>query len=120
MSAANRKSIWSSRTASGVGLEREISGASDNDAKACINEKGDSPGVLLLYQDFSTGVRARQALDQVVRQFDLGADFKVVLWRFDLLREPEVRERAATEAATADIVFLSAHSLAEIPWTAEI
>jgi len=71
--------------------------------------------VLLVYEDFSTGLRARQAFDKVACQLKPDTDFKVDLWKFDLLREPALLEWAATEAAKADIVFLSAHGQDQLP-----
>jgi len=59
--------------------------------------------VLLVYEDFSTGLRARQTFEEVASQLELDADFEVNLWRFDLLRESALRERAAIEAAKADM-----------------
>jgi uncharacterized protein YozE (UPF0346 family) len=76
--------------------------------------------VLLAYEDFSTGLRARQSFEKVARQLELNAAFKVNLWRFDLLREPGFLERATTEAANADIVFLSAHGRGELPGMAKL
>jgi len=76
--------------------------------------------VLLAYEDFSTGLRARQSFEKVARQLELNAAFKVNLWRFDLLREPGLLERATTEAANADIVFLSAHGRGELPGMAKL
>jgi acetylornithine deacetylase/succinyl-diaminopimelate desuccinylase-like protein len=85
------------------------------DGEAVNGEAAGGVDVLLVYEDFSTGLRARQAFEKVARQLKLDADFKVNLWKFDLLREPALLERAATEAAQADIVFLSAHGQDELP-----
>ncbi len=71
--------------------------------------------VLVVYEDLGTGLRARHTFDQAVGQLGLQADFHVNLWRFDLLREPALLERAADQAAQADIVFLSAHGPGGLP-----
>lgn len=71
--------------------------------------------VLLLYEDFSTGLRARQTLTQVAEALDLPMDFQVELWRLDLLREPILLAQAAAEAARADIVLLSEHGRSDVP-----
>jgi hypothetical protein len=71
--------------------------------------------VLVIYEDLETGLRARQTLDHTVRQLAAEADAHVNLWRFDLLSEPRLRQRAAEEAAEADIVFCSAHGQRELP-----
>ncbi len=71
--------------------------------------------VLAVYEDFATGLRARQTLDQTVQRLEADADVQVNLWRFDLLREPALRQQAAEEAAEADIVFVSMHGQSELP-----
>jgi hypothetical protein len=71
--------------------------------------------VLLMYEDLSTGLRARRLLDEVVTSLNLEVDFQANLWRFDLLGEPALLELAADEAAKADIVFVSAHGQHDLP-----
>lgn len=70
--------------------------------------------VLLVYEDLSTGLRAREAFEHVVGQLEMEADFDLKLWRFELLREPALLERAVSDGAEADIVFLAAHD-GELP-----
>lgn len=89
----------------------------DNESKAAAGEAIGGVDVLLVYEDFSTGLRARQVFEQVARQLELEADFNVDLWKFDLLREPALLEWAANEAVKADLVFLSAHGQGELPGT---
>src|SRR2546428_13991075 len=71
--------------------------------------------VLLIYEDLRTALRAKQTFDHAVRQLGLEADIHVNAWRFDLLRDPEMREEAAREAGTAALVLLSAHGRDELP-----
>ena len=77
----------------------------------------EKPGldVMLMNEDFSTGLRARGLLDEVVNSLILEVDFQANLWRFDLLDEPALLELAANEAAKADIVFVSAHVQHDLP-----
>jgi hypothetical protein len=75
----------------------------------------DSLSVLLVYEDLTTGLRARRAFEAAVQQPELEADFSVDLWRFDLLREPALLRMAANQASKADIVFLSAHGYGVLP-----
>jgi hypothetical protein len=72
---------------------------------------------LVVYEDFATGLRAKHALDHAVQLLESAADVQVNLWRFDLLGEPGLRQRAAQEAAGADLVFLSAHGQSGLPRT---
>jgi hypothetical protein len=91
-----------------------------NEGKAAAGEAIGGVEVLLVYEDLSTGLRAREAFERVARQLELEADFEVELWKFDLLREPALLELAANDAATADIVFLSAHGQGELPGTVHL
>ncbi len=81
----------------------------DDEGKTTAGAATDLLNVLLVYEDLSTGLRARRAFEATVRQPELETDFNVDLWRFDLFQEPALRRLAANEAAKADIVFLSAH-----------
>jgi hypothetical protein len=91
-----------------------VFGTEDRDETA-VREERPSLEVLLMYEDFSTGLRARRLLDEVVDSLHLEVDFQAELWRFDLLREPELLNRASDEAARADMVFLSAHGDNPLP-----
>ena len=71
--------------------------------------------VLLLYEDFGCGLRARRGFEQTVRQLDLLADFNISLWRFDLLWNPGIRDQALHEATLAELIFVSAHGQTELP-----
>ena len=87
-----------------------------------VADAGDKTGegplkldVLVVYEDLGTGLRARRALDQAAQRLEVEADFHVHLWKFELLRDPALFGQALTEAAKADIVFISAHGHAELP-----
>jgi hypothetical protein len=73
--------------------------------------------VLLIYEDFATGLRARQCLDHVLGDRGTVADIRLAAWRLDLFPLPEIREEAAVSARTADVVLMSLHgdSLLEPP-----
>ena len=70
---------------------------------------------LLVYEDFHTGLRIKQAFDHVVSHLEPKEEFHVNAWRFSLLCEPVLRSRAASEAAESDIVLLSAHGKSQLP-----
>src|SRR5215472_3208286 len=70
---------------------------------------------VVVYEDFATGLRARRTLEGLTQPLKADLGVRLNLWRFDLLREPPLRERVAQEAAEADVVFLSAHGRAELP-----
>ena len=71
--------------------------------------------VLLMHEDLSAGLRAKQALDQVSRRLEPKAELRINLWNFDLVSDPAIQELAVQEAARADIVFLSAVGVWKLP-----
>lgn len=76
--------------------------------------------VLLIYEDLSTGLRARRAFEEAVQRIEMPADFKVDLWRFDLLWESALREAALKQAAKAGVLVISAHGRTELPATVQV
>jgi hypothetical protein len=87
----------------------------DNQGETTAGGATDRLNVLLVYEDLGTGLRARWAFEQTARQLEGEAGFNVNLWKFDLLREPVLFQRAVNDAAKADIVFLSAHGHGVLP-----
>jgi hypothetical protein len=71
--------------------------------------------VMLVYEDLSTGLRARQAFERCVNQLAIEVDFDWSLWSFSLLEQSEIFEQTLNEAVKADIVFLSAHGKGNLP-----
>ena len=63
--------------------------------------------IVLAYQDLPTGLHARQFLNHVLDHCQLGAEFKLNLWKLELFHLPELREQAAREACEAELVLLS-------------
>ena len=70
--------------------------------------------VLLVYEDFGTALRAKHSLDLLPLPFITEARLNTKLWRLDLLGEPLLRERAALEAAVADLIIMSLHDRDEL------
>ena len=69
----------------------------------------------LIYEDLSTGMRARYVLECAAGLFPSAPRFNFAMWRFDMLRMAEVRKKALQEASAAVIVLLSAHGSAALP-----
>jgi hypothetical protein len=61
---------------------------------------------MLIYEDLSTGLRAKQVLEHAAR---MAPNFNLAIWRFDVLREPRWRKRLWNKASVAVIVVVSAH-----------
>ena len=71
--------------------------------------------VLILYEDFATGLRAKCSLDLLLSQCRMETCFRTKIWKVDLLSEPLLREQAAIEAAGSDVILLSVHGRGNVP-----
>ena len=71
--------------------------------------------VLILYEDFDTGLRAKRSLDFLPDQFPAHAKLSAKLWRTQLLSDPLLGEQAALEAAAAEVIILSVHGRSALP-----
>jgi hypothetical protein len=80
-----------------------------------INEVDAPLEVLLLHEDLQTGLRAKSLLGSLEAKLSVKPRFLVELWRFDMLHDPELQERAVQEAARANMVMISMHGQHELP-----
>lgn len=65
--------------------------------------------VLLLYEDLTTGIRAKQLVDQLSAHVNLVVSFRLELCRFDWLPVWQSRGAKSDEFLEWDIVLLAAH-----------
>ena len=63
--------------------------------------------VLVVYEDRETRERATAACDFLVQKFWADIEFEFYWWRMEYLNAPELGERAALNAADADILFFA-------------
>jgi len=71
--------------------------------------------VFVVHQDHDAGLRAKQAIEDVRWQLNLGPCFQLSLWRVELLEDPGLRREAIGKAANADIIFLALHGDRPLP-----
>lgn len=71
--------------------------------------------VLLIHEDLAAGLRAKRALEQVLKRLKRKVEFRLHLWKFDLLNEPELHEQALNDARRSSIIVLAVHACAELP-----
>jgi hypothetical protein len=71
--------------------------------------------VFVAHQDLATGVRAKQTLDRICRQINLGPCLRINLWRFELLQDSILWREAVRNASRADILFFSLHGDRPLP-----
>ena len=68
-----------------------------------------------IYEDVSTGRRAKRFYDKLILELEDECDFSLQLWSFQVLAIPELRKSAIESAAQADFVILSLHGKAGLP-----
>jgi hypothetical protein len=78
-------------------------GSSDLEADPTFN-------VLIAYEDFETGKHAKETYDFLVSNLRHECQFSNQMWKFDVLGIPKLREMAAKDALTADIIIISCHA----------
>src|SRR3954452_20708038 len=71
--------------------------------------------VVIAYEDFETGKKAKGTYDFLVQNLGPECDFENQMWKFDVLGIPKLMELAAKDAANADIVIISCHSGSHLP-----
>jgi hypothetical protein len=65
--------------------------------------------MVILYEDFATGLRARKLGHLLAEALGAKGRFEPELWRWDVLQDPTLQRRAAREVARADLLILSVH-----------
>jgi len=86
-----------------------------DDGYAATGEVQLTLDAMLIYEDLSTGLRAKRVLEHAARQFPMAPNFNLAIWRFDVLREPRWRNTALHEASEAVIGVVSAHGQQDLP-----
>ena len=71
--------------------------------------------VVIIYEDGSTGKRAKLFYDKLIHQLEGECVFSLQLWSFQVLAIPEIRKAAANSIAEADLVIFSLRGEAELP-----
>jgi hypothetical protein len=71
--------------------------------------------VVLVYQDFDSGTRAKEFFDRLVHDHEGRFRFLCHLWKFDLLQAPELKDQAMLEAVDADMLVIAALGKPELP-----
>jgi hypothetical protein len=70
---------------------------------------------MLIYEDLSTGLRAKRVLERAAHQLRMASNFNLAIWRFDMLRESCLHKTALSETSIAVIGVVSAHGQQELP-----
>jgi hypothetical protein len=71
--------------------------------------------VLIMYEDFGTGKRAKKGLDYVAEELGNDFEFRQSMWRLDILQDPKLNALAAPALAEADLLIVSLRGDGQIP-----
>jgi hypothetical protein len=71
--------------------------------------------VVIVYENSSNVRQAKQAYDFLVANLTHEWQVTSRMWKFDLLRIPELRELAAEDALLADLIIVSCNGNGELP-----
>jgi hypothetical protein len=71
--------------------------------------------VVMAYEDFDTGKHAKRTYDFLAEHLGGDCQLSHQMWKFEVLRLPKLREMAAKDAATADIILVSSHGGSDLP-----
>src|SRR6185437_1781183 len=85
-----------------------ILGSSEKKVNSALN-------VVIAYEDLETGKRAMKTYDYMVEQLGDQCLFTNQMWKFDVLPVPKLKEIAAKDAASAEIIIVSAHEGKQLP-----
>lgn len=81
--------------------------------RAAAEELG-VPEVVIVYEDFSTGLRAKQLFDRLFQRME-SAKYRLNMWKFSVLHLHALRSQAIHDAASAAILCVSAQGQGELP-----
>ncbi len=65
--------------------------------------------VLIAYEDFETGKHAKRTFDFLVEHLGHDCQLNNLMWKFDVLSIPKLREIAVRDATQTDILIISSH-----------
>ena len=68
-----------------------------------------------MYEDFVAGRRAGDTCSFLMSQLGDEFEFRSEMWKFEILRKPELVEIAAAEALEADVIIVAARGAAPLP-----
>jgi hypothetical protein len=71
--------------------------------------------VVIIYEDFGTGKRAKNGLDYVAEELGNDLEFRHSMWRLDILQDPKLNILAASALAQADLLIISVHGERQLP-----
>jgi hypothetical protein len=74
-----------------------------------------NPDVTIVYEDFSTGLSAKELFDHLLNPNRQASTYCLTMWKFNLLRVRPLRAQAVQDAATSGILCLAARADCDLP-----
>ena len=71
--------------------------------------------VVLIYEDCETRERARKSLDYLGQEFGNDFEFRLTMWRLDVLQDPKLNALATPSLAEADLLIVSLRCERQVP-----
>ena len=71
--------------------------------------------VLIIYEDFAAGKHAKETYDYLASQLGHDFEFENLMWKFEVLGNPKMKEMALEDAREADLIIISTHGIGELP-----
>ena len=71
--------------------------------------------VVIMYEDFGTGKRAKKGFDYVAKELGNDLEFRHSMWRLDILQDPKLNILAAPALAEADLLIISLRGERQLP-----
>src|ERR1700731_2048438 len=71
--------------------------------------------VVIMYEDFATGKRAKKGLDFVTEELGHDLEFRHSMWRLDILQDPKLKVLATPALAEADLLIISLRGEGQLP-----
>ncbi len=78
-------------------------------------ERSSPINLVIGYEDFATGQRAMKSCQRLIDRLSHEFQFRTTVWKFDILRVPQLTEIATEDLAEADMVVISAHGPGQLP-----
>jgi hypothetical protein len=81
-----------------------------------VNQRPSTPfNILIIYEDFVTGKRAKNGLDYLAEELGDEFEFRHSMWRLGILQNSKLNILAAPALAEADLLIISLRSEGQIP-----
>jgi hypothetical protein len=65
--------------------------------------------VVIVYEDYAAGRSAVDTYQRLLAEFGTEFDFRISIWRFDVVESPKLMQHAVCDAVKADVIIVATH-----------